>query len=157
MLPTVFYQRYFLFKLHRWSNHDHNIFIQVFKRGIMISAFIGLIGFCMVIFFAERIIPTIFGVEYLGSVIFLETLSITVLIGYVTTALGATITVRNEVRNKAKIMFLTAITKGVLNIYLIPIYGALGAAYATIISSFLLLLMYSWASGLFIKKLSLIN
>lgn len=157
LFPTVFYQRYFLFKLHRWSSYDQDMFIQVFKRGILISAFFGLIAFLLVLFLANSFIPIIFGDEYLSSVDFLEVLSVTILISYMTTALGATITVGDKSKTKAKIMCCAAITKVILNVSLIPIYGALGAAYATIMSSFLLLLMYSWASSVFIKRLSADN
>jgi len=71
-------------------------------------------------------------------------LSISTPFRFVATSVGAVLTTRNHMRVKVRLMGAGALANIVLNFSLIPVFGAVGAAIATVITEVLIMLMYFW-------------
>jgi len=146
IFPTVLYSKFLMPKFHRWANYDRDKFYQVYKKGniaMLVSGSIAMVG---ILFLSGWMIPLLFGIEYQKSVVLINILAFTMPIYFVSYSIASTLVTQKHIRKKIKYMGLIAIINIVLNIVLIPYYGANGAAIATLISYFILLSVYYYAS-----------
>jgi O-antigen/teichoic acid export membrane protein len=90
-----------------------------------------------VYFFSEKIITTVFGSEYLPAGILLSLLAIRLFFANMGVARGIFILSENLLRYSVITMIIGTASNILLNFYLIPIYQAKGAIFATIISFFI--------------------
>lgn len=142
VFPTVLYTKFLMPKYHRWANQDKNKFYKYYKKGNIMMFVFGMIALIIVIISSGFFIPILFGEEYLESILLVKVLSVTLPIYFVAYSVGATLVTKDNMKYKVLIMGITALINIILNIILIPKYNEIGAAVATIISNFVLLVLY---------------
>lgn len=142
VFPAVLYNKFLLPKYHRWANHDREKFYMAYKKGNQAMLISGTFIMALILLFSSWGIPFVFGSEYQNSIILVDILAITVPVYFIAYSVGATLVTKNHMRLKIKLMGIVAITNIILNLILIPMYNALGASIATLISNIILMLLY---------------
>ncbi len=114
------------------SNREsaRRILEQTVALALTAAAPIALLGFTL----GGRIIPFLFGAEYLGAATAFRILSLTVLIVYPAGVIGNAIFAYDATRHLAIFVGAAAVSNVVFNLLLIPRYGIEGAALATILA-----------------------
>jgi O-antigen/teichoic acid export membrane protein len=78
--------------------------------------------------------PKIFGPDYLPAVSLIGILAFSILFRFLSTHLRYILSTRNCIWTNVKLTALTAFLNILLNLVLIPEYGAAGAAFATVLT-----------------------
>jgi len=146
ILPTVIYQKFLLPKMHRWAHHDRTKFHNTYKRGNMMMLVIGSLGMVVIWLSSSVLISFIFGDKYPFSSSLLDILAFSIPVIFVASSVGATLVTKEHMKKKVTYMGIIAVLNIVLNIILIPIYGANGAAIATVVSNIGLLIFFYYAA-----------
>lgn len=141
LLPNVV-QTFLLPKMHRWANHDRDKFDQVYQQGPLVMFAIGIIAMALIWVLAPWGIPFLFGNPYKPAVEILFILAISAPIFFVASSIEVTLVTQDNIKKKVKIIGAAAVINVCLNIAFIPIYGAVGAAVATVFCNSFLLLFY---------------
>jgi O-antigen/teichoic acid export membrane protein len=144
MLPSILFGKYLLPKYHRWANHDTKKFYNAYLKGNKLMVVSGLFVMAATFVLAKFLILNVFGEDYFPSIGLMKVLSLNLPISFLSYSIGATLVTKEHMKVKVLLMGIVALTNIVLNIILIPFYGAYGAAIATIISNLLLLVLYSY-------------
>ncbi len=147
LFPNVIYQKFLLPKFHRWAHHDRDKFYKIYKKGNFIMLIAGMLFMIGVFGLADFMLSFLFGPKYEGSIAILHILAIAIPIHFVATSVGATLVTSDHMKRKVYYMGFVAIVNIVLNLVLIPKYGANGAAIATVSSEFVLLSIYYVAAN----------
>lgn len=142
LLPSVIYQKFLLPKLHRWSSQNRELFYNVYKKGNLLMLAIGIIVMIGILIASDWFIYNLFGSKYEQSISLLKVLSINIPILFIASSVGAVLVTQEHMKLKVKIMGAVALMNVVLNMLIIPKFGALGAACTTIISNVILLVFY---------------
>lgn len=141
LIPTTIYQKYLLSKLHRWAAHDRPKFWLVYRNGIVAMLLLGLLIGAALVIVAPLAVPVVFGEDYRGVIGLLMVLSLCVPIRFLSTAIGAALLTENHVRYRVVAMAAATVSVIALNAAVIPRFGGIGAAAATIAGESILLLM----------------
>jgi O-antigen/teichoic acid export membrane protein len=145
LFPTTVYQKFLLARLHRWAVHDRVRFRQVYRLGCIGMLLSGLAVGGMLALLAGHAVR-LFGHQYDGITPLLTWLALCVPIRFLSTAVGSVLLTEGQMLYRVGAMLAAAAAAVVLNLALIPHYGALGAAFATILAEALLLVaMYAGA------------
>lgn len=153
LLPGVIYQKYFLPKIHRWSVQEPARVKAVFEQGNIAMLLLGILFLIGIWIAADWGVALLFGTSYAEAAYVLKALSFSVPFMFVAFSAGAVLVTQNHMKLKVKLMLLVALLNVVLNLALIPSYGVMGAASATIISNALLATLYFYtAKRLVIQK-----
>jgi len=154
IFPSVIYQKFLLPKIHRWAHHDREKFYYTYKQGNLMMFIIGSVGMVLVWFSSSFLISLLFGIKYTNSSELLNILAFSIPVIFVASSVGATLVTKEHMKKKVLYMGTIAVLNIVLNIILIPIYGASGAAVATVLSNIFLLIIYYIAAEkyVFIEK-----
>lgn len=142
LLPSVIYQKFLLPRFHRWSNYDREKFYQVYRKGNIAMAVLGIAAMLIILITAFWAIPSLFGEEYMGAVSIIYILSICAPVMFVASSVGAVLVTQENMIRKTKYMGGVAVLNIILNFALIPYYGAIGAAVSTVMSNIVLLIIY---------------
>jgi PST family polysaccharide transporter len=113
----------------RWQEIE-----KIFRRMLLLAGTAGSIIALIVIIFAGLIIPFVFGPKYEDSILVLQILFVYVPIRFIG---SVSIILANSIHLEKKIVTITLISVIInigLNIIVIPYYGAIGAAFATLVS-----------------------
>ena len=153
ILPSIIYQRYLMPKLHRWAMHDRSKFRKVFKLGNAMMLLVGILFMILVWFSAEFVTMIAFGSDYSESATFLKVYSLAIPGRFLSTSVGAVLVTQDHMRRKVILMGLSAACSIVAGILMVKSYGAIGAVFSAIVSEYILLLIYLWAS----KKYVFVN
>lgn len=145
LFPSIVYQKFLLPKMHRWANHDRERFYQVYRQGNVIMLLLGVVAMLLIWAIAPWGVPIIFGIAYQDAVPLLMVMSISAPILFVASSVGATLVTQEHMKKKVKYMGIVAVVNIMLNMVLIPLYGAFGAAVATVFSNMVLLAIYYFA------------
>lgn len=141
ILPTAVFQRFFLPRIHEWSNENQ---IKLRHFSFVASLSIGTVGLLVAALFyaaSDLIVTLLYGEDYAASAPILRLLSLSIPAIYVSYNFGAILTAQN-MKNKTYSMALVALFNITANILVIPTYGAMGAAATTLASAVLLLGLY---------------
>lgn len=142
LLPGVIYQKFLLSKMHRWANHDRERFYQVYRQGNIIMLILGIAAMLLIWVLAPWGVSFMFGKAYQDATNLLMVLAVSAPLLFVASSVGATLVTQEHMKKKVVYMGTVAVINILLNIVLIPIWGVLGAAIATILSNMLLLAIY---------------
>lgn len=142
LFPSVIYQKFLLPKMHRWANHDRKRFYQVYRQGNIAMLVLGVVAMLAIWGTAFWAIPLLFGAEYRQSFVVINILAVCAPVVFVASSVGATLVTQEHMVRKVKYMGIVAVLNVVLNFTLIPGFGAVGAAVATVISNLVLLVIY---------------
>jgi len=142
LLPSVVYQKFLLPKMHRWAHSDREKFYQVYRQGNIVMLVLGLLAMLAIWLLAPWGVALLFGQNYRQSVGLLMVLAVSAPVLFTASSVGATLVTQTHMKIKVKCMGAVAGINVILNLLLIPPYGAYGAAVATIISNVSLLAIY---------------
>lgn len=146
LLPSVLYQKFLLPKIHRWSAHDTSKFYLVYRKGNIVMLVFGLIAAGSIWLGSDLFIIMVFGSEYADSAKLLSILAFSSPLISVALSAGSTLVTSENIRLKVKYMLAVALFNLVLNLAVIPHWGAIGAAYTTLLSNMLLMLLYIYGA-----------
>jgi hypothetical protein len=132
LFPSVFYQKLLLPKLHRWAYHDVSKLKTVHRHGTFYMALLGVVAMVVIWGFAPLVVPRVFGNDYEDAVLLLMVLSLATPFRFVALSADAVLTTQHFIASKVRFMGIAALANVVLNLILIPIYGSVGAAIATV-------------------------
>lgn len=146
LLPAVIYQKYLLPKIHRWSIQEPARVKSVFNQGSIAMLLLGLLFLVGIWIAADWGVALLFGKSYAEAAYILKALSFSVPFMFVAFSAGAVLVTQNHMKLKVQLMLLVALLNVVLNLVLIPKYGMMGAASATITSNALLATLYFYTA-----------
>ncbi len=155
ILPTAIIQGAFFPVLSK--SYGTVDFIRVAKKYSVLIFITGAIVSTGFYTFADFIIITAFSTEYTLSIDIMKILMLTSFIVYVNTSLSPQLIAIKKEKSMMYAMGIGAIISVVLNIILIPKYGAIGAAWVTVLSELTLLIGLSIAYYIAIKKIFLLD
>jgi len=143
LFPSTVYQKYLMPHLHRWAEHDQEHLLQVYRLGgkIMLIASLGFMG--LLGGGAPWIVPRLFGEAYSKAGILLAFLSLCIPLRFLATTVGSILYTRGNMRRKVCYQGLAAVFNVALNLALIPVWGVFGAAVATVLTEFFVLVIYT--------------
>jgi len=150
MVPSIFHQKYLLPKLHRWVEHDRPKLLAVYRFGNGASLALGAAVAILVFLLSPPLVRLIFGEEYSAAGRVLQVLAFVIPGRYLATSVGAVLATEDNMRRKVWLMGLSALVNLALNLLLIPSYGMIGAATATVVSETVLLAAYLLAVRAFV-------
>lgn len=134
LLPSVLYQKFLLPKLHRWAHHDVTKMAQIYRLGNICMLLLGVAAMLMLWWLTPVLLPWVFGGDYAGAISLVMVLSLAVPLRFLASSAGAILVTRNLMVSKIRFMGIAALVNVILNLILIRIYGAQGAAIATIVA-----------------------
>ncbi|MCI4627221.1 MAG: flippase, partial [Candidatus Magnetoovum sp. WYHC-5] len=135
---TMPFYPYFARKWHQNPTQGANIFYIIFKLLLAVSVPIAL----TMTIYANKIVLLVFGVDYLPSVLLLQTLTWSIPPIYLTHLTARAMEAMGFQRVTAKSMLYCSITDIFLNVFFIKWFGPLGAAISTVFASLLLLYIH---------------
>lgn len=147
LLPVVFYQKALASKINFSVYNDLAVAKNIFVRGSLVMLLLGIFGALLLFFSAEKIVITLFGVEYFQAVGLLKVLAFAVPARYLGASAGAFFISPSLVKIKVAMLFGVAVFN-VAFIFLFSYKGVFAIAYSLLISECLL------ASLLFFGSLS---
>ena len=146
VLPVVLYQKFLLPKFHRWAYHDKEKFYRAYKTGNIVMLLLGGGVMICLLSLSGLVVLYVFGVEYQKSIPVLNILAAIIPVNFLAYSVGSTLVTRGNMKIKAYLMSLVAFINVSLNVVLIPVFAASGAAIATVLSSVILLILYYMAA-----------
>ncbi len=114
-------------------------FYSITKTTIAIYAIIALLLFSL----SSKLIPFLFGEEYINAILPLQILSVYLFFMGMSIILGSFLDYTGNAKKRAYNISATIVLNIVLNIVLVPRYGAIGAALATSVS-YLPYVLFNW-------------
>jgi len=135
-LVAVLYPRFSEYFVHNKARLAY-----IFERGmkyLLLIVFPVAIGIGVL---AQDLIVSIYTTEYLNSVLPLQILLTGLVFSYVSFPIGAFLNACNRQVIQTVIVFVVMVVNVVLNVYLIPIYGVVGAASAALVGNVLLTIL----------------
>jgi O-antigen/teichoic acid export membrane protein len=141
MLPNVIYQKFLLPKIHRWANQDRAQFYRVYRAGNLAMLLLGILAMLMIWLLAPLGVALLFGPDYQESISIVLILAVAAPARFLASSVGSVLSVQRHIINKIYIMAVAAVVNVGLNLYLIPIYSAKGAAVSTVATELLLFAM----------------
>lgn len=158
-IPTVYTTAIFPV-LSRYYNQSKSELKLLYEKSFKYLYIIGLPISLGLFLLAERIIFLLYGGKYSSSVIALQIISLYLLIKFINFLLGIVLSSIDKQNKRMLGQGLTAGFNILLNLFLIPIIGFVGAALSTLITEIFLFVIYymfvskSWYFYNFIKILS---
>lgn len=153
LLPATIYQKFLLSRLHRWAVHDRPKFWHVYRLGNRGMAAAGAAIGLVLATLAPWLVPTLFGPAYTGVAAVLAVLAICTPIRFLSTSVGSVLLTQRHMRYRVLAMLAATSAAVALNVAVVPRYGELGAAWATVVAESLLLLsMWLGARRVMIKE-----
>lgn len=146
LLPSVLYQKFLLPKMHRWAAHDKERFYLVYRKGNLAMLCFGLVAMTGVWLLGDGFIVLLFGSSYKETSGLLNILAVSAPLISVALSAGATLVTNENVREKVKYMLFVAVLNFLMNVVVIPIWGAEGAALTTVASNAVLLALYLYGA-----------
>ncbi len=116
---------------------------------------LGLFLFVFINLFSSFIVDIIYSEEYKPILVLCLPLSLVMLCRILTSIYGISLTVSGNQRQRLIIVVVSLAVSLSFNLYFIPIYGIVGAAYVSLITHFVLLFMYTYYSTKLLKDLLL--
>ena len=141
-IPGVIYNKFLLPKIHGWANHDQPKLLKIYQGGNGLMLILGLLILVVFFFSTPLIIPIIFGSEYQETSKILRILLFCIPIRFLATSIESPLYTKDLMKWKTGSMGIAAALNIVLNLMLIPSYSYYGAAVATLISEFVVLILY---------------
>lgn len=127
--------------MSRLANIDNEQFKLVFKKTISLIMIIGLPLALGGILLANQIVPLIFGPDYSGAIPILRILMAMLLFSFPLFLLSNVIFAYNRQKELVKAYSTGIIANILLNLLLVPKFGAMGSAIATLISTLTIIII----------------
>lgn len=143
MFPSVFYSKFIAERVFHWGHHDRKKFAAAFYLSAALMFAVGIFAMAILVATASWFIPWLFGSRYVPSVDLLLIMSIGIPTRYLQSAYSSLLVTGPQTRPRVVYLSLAALTSIVAACIFIPAFGALGAAYATVLAELVLFLL-SW-------------
>lgn len=111
-----------------------------------VVTYIGLVFGIGIFIFSKPIINLLYGTQYQNSIIIMQILAVVIFLRFLGAGYALFITAAEEQKYRAIGVSLSAVVSIILNIILIPKYGAIGAAIASLITHVVLNSIYFYFS-----------
>ncbi|MED3823622.1 oligosaccharide flippase family protein [Priestia flexa] len=151
LFPTTFYQSYLIPKIHRWGENDKEKISLLFKDGSKVVIVLSVLIVVGIILCSPFIVPLLFGSKYQDSSMILILLAVTIPFRLLCNNLGSILVTEKHVVKKAYYQMIGAIISVILNISLINIWGLYGAAFATIITELIVMLLFVYGVNRYVS------
>ena len=139
LIPATIYHKFLFAKYHRWAVHDVPKFWAVYRRTNIGMTLLGVVVGIALVVVAPWIVPLVFGEAFAKVVDILFVLALCPPIRFLSTSIGAALLTDVHMRYRVYAMaWATAVAVG-LNAALIPRFGEMGAAWATVVAELVLL------------------
>lgn len=142
LLPTVAYSRFIVHRLHRWAYHDRGRLRRAHGIGMLLMSSLGLAATGLMWLLAPWVVPMLLGDAYVATIPLLMVMGAAAPFRFFAIAVGSVLMTRDGMPRKAAIMAAVAALNVLLNLALIPRYGAMGAALAIVTSEAVLAAIY---------------
>lgn len=140
-IPTIYITAIFPSLSKFYVNSMESLKFAYRKSLLYVS--VGALPITIILFFlSEEIIPFLYGREFYNSALVLKIIAITIFFRFVTFINAITIISIDKQKQRLYSQAITAILNIILNLILIPAYGFIGAAIATVITEFFLFVAY---------------
>ena len=140
LFPATVYHKFLLSRLHRWAVHDRPRFWRVYRIGNLSMLGAGVVVGLLLAVASPWAIPLAFGPAFADVATLLAVLALCVPVRFLSTAVEAALLTESHMRYRVVSMLFAAVVAVALNWWLIPRYGVMGAAWATVASEILLLI-----------------
>ncbi|MCL1634892.1 polysaccharide biosynthesis C-terminal domain-containing protein [Luteimonas sp. SX5] len=140
LIPATIYQKFLQGKLHRWAAHDKPKFQLVYRKGNVAMFLLGLAVSAALVLLGPWLVPLVFGERYQRVVAILMVLAFCPPIRFLSTSMGSALLTENHMRFRVYAMAFATVAAVAGNALVIPAYGDLGAAWATVAAETILLL-----------------
>lgn len=143
VIPTLISNVFYPSLVHKFKKEDVKAYSEQLHSIYLLFFFLGTIGFIITYSLSESVINLLFTEEFSRSSEVMEIYSVLLILSFFQSINNKILILHNlqSIIFKRAIFALTA--NGILNYFLIPIYGIKGAAYSTVISEFLVILSYA--------------
>lgn len=152
IFPSLYYQSLCLPKLHKYAVSDLNKLKCFYNKNFKIIAIFGLFVSLLYYFLISRFIEYFFDKKYEGALGTIEILSIYILLKFISLNADAIMNTGNLINIKVKIMFFAAIFNVIFNLIFIPSMGIMAAAYSTILTELILIILFHLVLRNFFSK-----
>jgi len=142
LLPGTIYQKFMLSKLHYWAKHDPDRFLATYQSGCGFMLSLGLATMVVFTLAAPTLVVFLFGDQYSDVGDLLLLLALCIPLRFLGSSVAGSFVSHNNIRLKTLYLSLAATLNILLNILLIPLFSIYGAALATLLSEFALLLLF---------------
>jgi len=144
LIPATIYHKFLFGKLHYWAAQNPPKFWLVYKRSNVALFALGLlIGAAMVVV-VPYVVPVLFGKAYARVIDILLVLALCPPIRFLSTSMGAALLTDDHMRYRVWAMVWATVVAILLNAALIPNFGEMGAAWATVVAELVLLAGTWW-------------
>ena len=124
LLPTIFYQQVCMPKIHYWALNNENALENFYRKNLIISAFVGILFYCLINLFISYLISVTFNEKYNDILDFFYILSLIIVFKFISQSAGAVMSTNKWIKNKVQIMGVAAIINLFLNILSIAYFAA---------------------------------
>lgn len=93
---------------------------------------------------ADQIVPLLFGQQYHPAIAVLQIIIWVVPLMFATEFLGYIVVIRQQERLVARAVMISTAINVLLNIFMVPTFGLVGAAVMTVVTEFILVSQYLW-------------
>ncbi len=124
------------------------------------SIYLLILGCSLFLFltsFDDQLIRILYSKSYLDSLIIILPLSIVIILRVLSSLYGNLLSISNNQINRLKTVLISLIFSIVFNVLFIPVYGIVGAAWISVLTHFLILIMYFNFSKYDFEKLRIFN
>lgn len=139
LMPLGIIQTVFFPIISRQETNDDRI--KIASKYALMQYIVGIFYTTLVFIYSHSIIEIIYGKEYLGSVYPLQILMITLLLQFINISLALLFMAWNKEKVLLLATILTTISNLTINLFLIPQYGAVGAAFTALMSEAIMLII----------------
>jgi O-antigen/teichoic acid export membrane protein len=133
------YQKFLLSRLHRWAVHDRPRFWRVYRMGNLAMLAAGIAVGAALALVAPWLVPLAFGPAFADVDELLAVLAICVPLRFLSSSVGSALLTVNHMRERVVAKLAATLVAVALNAWAIPRFGALGAAWATVVAEATLL------------------
>lgn len=155
VVPNAIIQRFFITRVHDWAGRDRVSLAQFLRLGTVGFLVAGTLIAISLVALSTTIIQIVFGPEYSSAHEVVVVLAISVPIIFASYASGSIITTRSLMPKKTKILAFVTTFNISANILLISRFGAVGAAWTTVASSILILILYGFTASKAVEKINI--
>ncbi len=157
LIPNVIYMRLLVAPLCRWAEHDRDSFAAALHAGVPAMAILGTLIAVATALAAAPLVPLLFGAQYAPAVPVLQILAVGIPIRFVQSAYSSLFVSKENMVRKVKYLSVSAAVGIAASLWLIPRFGAAGAAVATTAAEAILLGLHIYGTQAVIPGFSVFD
>jgi O-antigen/teichoic acid export membrane protein len=143
IIPTLISNVFYPSLVKKYTEGNFKAYSEQVNSLYLLFFCLGIMGFIFTYLLSESIISLLFSDEFSRSSEIMKIYSVLLLLSFFQSLNNKVLILHNLQNIIFKRAILALCVNGILNYFLIPIYGINGAAYSTVISEFLVILSYA--------------